>query len=151
MTLPMKWPITWHAMGWAGLALASVCTVGSALAAHNEAVRIVASQHQVELPPAIPGYSKTRRPPTLSPYSESRYMVETPTGLVQCTSHMVERASCEPSDFGRAVRWRTWVVKRGGQWLACSGPEAGAKCQPLIHVAKPGGSTFPPRQPSTRH
>ncbi len=111
---------------------------------HNDAVRSVGGQRVVDLPPAIPGYSPTRRPPKLDGPAGGRYMVETPTGLVQCTSPMVERESCEPSDLGQVQRWRSWVIKRQGQWQVCAEPVVGSQCQALIYVPKAGEPRWPP-------
>jgi hypothetical protein len=54
------------------------------------------------------------------------YMVETEGGLVECSDMF--RSTCRPSTYGTVKRSRLWLVRRGGLWLTCNGPERSAQC-----------------------
>ena len=113
-----------------------------ATAPYNEAVRIVDGKRLVELPPPVPGYSKSRRPPPISAAFRAGVLIEHSSGLVQCTWAMYERESCEPSDYGRVKRMRTWIVKRDGHWQGCVGLPTPTRCAPLYPKLGPNDPPF---------
>lgn len=132
-----------------GISMGASCNAiaQGATAPYNEAVRIVGGQRIVELPPPVPGYSKTRRPPRISAAFRAGVLIEHPRGLMQCTWMMYEPESCEPSDYGQVKRMRTWLVKRNGEWQGCVGLPTPTRCVQLN--AKPvTGAPFGPGLPA---
>ena len=113
-----------------GLAQAQTPTHGSTVL-YNEAVRMVDGKRLVELPPPIFGYPDRTKPPKIAPYQATQYLIEHERGLLQCTYSMYDAASCEPADVGRVKRYRTWVVKLGGQWQGCRGNPNPTECVAL--------------------
>ena len=55
-------------------------------------------------------------------------MVETQTGLMECTEIYARPGTCRTSTFGTEKRSRLWIVKQGSQWLQCQQPDLGSKC-----------------------
>lgn len=55
-------------------------------------------------------------------------MVETQTGLMECTEIYARPGTCRASTFGTEKRSRLWIVKQGSQWLQCQQPNLGSKC-----------------------
>ena len=56
------------------------------------------------------------------------HMVETPTGLLECTEAYARPGTCRKSTYGAEKRSRIWVVKSGNTWLQCQLPDLGSKC-----------------------
>jgi hypothetical protein len=56
------------------------------------------------------------------------HMVETSSGLQECTEAYARPGSCRGSTYGTAKRSRLWVVKSGDTWLQCQFPDLGSKC-----------------------
>ncbi|MBI5792585.1 MAG: hypothetical protein HZA63_14035 [Rhodocyclales bacterium] len=106
-------------------------TVGAGpVVAYNEAVRIVNGKRVVQLPPLNPYNPKQFVPPANSHAMRMHaYMIETQAGLVQCTVPFFAKEGCEPSDYGRQQRLRTWVVFRNGEWQGCIGASKPKQCR----------------------
>jgi hypothetical protein len=98
----------------------------------NEAVRVAPDgTKKVETPPV----------PTSGPASRSKpcaakagchpgpwHMVETVSGLQECTEPWARETSCRASTNGAQKLSRVWVVKQADQWLWCQYPDLGSKC-----------------------
>lgn len=68
------------------------------------------------------------------------YMIETEEGLRECSD--LWRTTCQSSTYGVEQRGRRWVVRRGGAWLICNGPEATAECDPGTRKVDPFAPGF---------
>lgn len=55
-------------------------------------------------------------------------MVETPTGLMECTEFYARPSTCRSSTYGTEKRSRLWIVKTGNQWMQCQYPDLASKC-----------------------
>lgn len=125
----------------AALFMASSCTLAQATqatVAYNEAVRVVGGKRQVQLPPRNPHAPREVVPKVGEggPIGFAKYMVESERGLLQCTVPYVTKEGCEPSNYGKAKRPRTWVVLRQGEWQGCTGIDTPKRCRALY--PKPG-------------
>lgn len=60
------------------------------------------------------------------------HMVETKTGLLECTEVYARESSCRSSTYGSQKRSRLWVVKAKGEWLQCQYPDLSSKCVPIF-------------------
>lgn len=126
----MKSKIQWIAM----IALALATSAASAqFVKGNEAVRVMADGTQkVEVPP-IPSVALG------SPCPAAKYgcagggwkMLESDSGLVECTEVFARPTTCRPSTYGVEKRSRAWIVKVKGQWLQCAQPDISGKCVSL--------------------
>lgn len=115
------------------VALASAVTAGIAQqVAGNEAVkRMPDGSIQVETPP-IPSTSSLRH---TKPCAADKgchpgpwYMVETSTGLQECTEPFARPTSCRKSTYGEQKLSRLWIAKAGPTWLWCQYPDLRSKC-----------------------
>lgn len=113
-------------------AVAAVATLAQAqFVKGNEAVRITADgKRVVETHPQPTG---TQMPPPCPAdkagcAGRGWLMVETDSGLMECTEFYARPTTCRPSRFGKEKRSRVWVVKSGGQWLQCQHPDLASKC-----------------------
>jgi hypothetical protein len=59
-------------------------------------------------------------------------MVETETGLMECTEVYARESTCRPSTYGVKKISRLWVVKSKGLWLQCQYPDLSSKCVPIF-------------------
>ena len=98
----------------------------------NEAVRVMADgSKKVETPPV----------PSTGPASKSKpcaadagchagpwHMVETSSGLRECTEPFARATSCRDSTYGTQKLSRLWIAKKGTTWLWCRYPDLGGKC-----------------------
>lgn len=55
-------------------------------------------------------------------------MVETDTGLVECTEFYARPETCRASTYGVEKRSSLWIVKTKGQWMQCQYPDLTSKC-----------------------
>jgi len=55
-------------------------------------------------------------------------MVETETGLMECTEVYARAGTCRASTYGAQKLSRLWIVKTRGQWQQCQFPDLGSKC-----------------------
>jgi hypothetical protein len=84
---------------------------------------------RVALMPMAPGQQRPRHPrPMPTGKLPEVYMIETEEGLRECSD--LWRTTCQSSTYGVELRGRRWVVRRGGAWLICNGPEVTAECDP---------------------
>lgn len=115
----------------AGLALATG-VVQAQYVKGNEAVkRLPNGRTQVETPP-IPatGPASKTKPCDASAgcHAGPWLMVETESGLMECTESYVRPGTCRASTYGTHKASRLWLVKSKGVWLQCQYPDLGSKC-----------------------
>jgi hypothetical protein len=119
----------------ATLVVASFTLVGTAAHAQfvkgNEAVTVTAAGKKVETPP-MPGSVGKVCGANANCHAGSWRMVETESGLVECTEPWARPGSCRASTYGTQKLRRLWVVKRGSDWLQCQYPDLGSKCVPMF-------------------
>jgi len=96
----------------------------------NEAVSIGAGGvRKVETPPtagALLGKSCPAERPGCA--GGGWKMVETESGLQECTEIYARPDTCRASKYGTEKRSRLWIVKSRGQWLQCQYPDLASKC-----------------------
>lgn len=97
----------------------------------NEAVKVTAAGKKVETPP-MPGSVGKVCGANSNCHAGSWRMVETESGLVECTEPWARPDSCRASSYGTQKLRRLWVVKRGSDWLQCQYPDLGSKCVPMF-------------------
>ena len=59
-------------------------------------------------------------------------MVETDTGLMECTEPYARPGACRTSSYGSQKLTRVWVVKRNNEWAQCQYPDLASKCTPMF-------------------
>jgi hypothetical protein len=96
----------------------------------NEAVRMLADgTKKVETPPTAGAVLARPCPAAQAGCAGGGWkMVETQTGLMECTEIYARPGTCRASTFGTEKRSRLWIVKQGSQWLQCQQPDLGSKC-----------------------
>ena len=103
----------------------------------NEAVKTTASGKSVETPP-IPASVGKVCAANGKCYAGAWRMVETNSGLMECTEPFGREGSCRASTYGAQKLSRVWVIKRGSEWQQCQFPDLGSKCTPIF--ARPPAS-----------
>lgn len=99
----------------------------------NEAVRVMADgTHKVEVPP-LSSVALGSPCPAIKPGCAGGgwKMLESNSGLVECTEVFARPTTCRPSTYGVEKRSRTWIVKVKGQWVQCAQPDISGKCVSL--------------------
>ena len=98
---------------------------------------------QVETPP-IPktGTASKSKPCAANAgcFGGAWLMVETSSGLMECTEAYVRPGTCRASTLGIAKLWRIWVVKSNGAWLQCQTASLASKC---VNMFAPPPSNLP--------
>jgi len=94
----------------------------------NEAVQ---SGRKVETPPVPSSVSKVCEA-NAKCHAGAWRMVETDTGLMECTEPWARPGSCRASTYGSQKLARVWVVKRSNEWAQCQYPDLGSKCTPIF-------------------
>lgn len=116
----------------ATLVLASSALFGLAANAQyvkgNEAAQ---SGKKVETPPAPSSVSKVCEANARC-HAGAWRMVETDTGLMECTEPWARPGSCRTSSYGSQKLARVWVVKRNNEWAQCQYPDLASKCTPIF-------------------
>lgn len=56
------------------------------------------------------------------------YMIEGPRGLLECGGLTINDNACRAPTLGVHKWKRVWVVKRGGQWIHCTGGKKPYRC-----------------------
>jgi hypothetical protein len=96
----------------------------------NEAVSIMADgQKKVDLPP-LPSASLGSPCPAAKPGCAGGgwKMLESDSGLVECTEVFARPTTCRPTTYGTEKRSRVWIVKVKGAWVQCERPDITGKC-----------------------
>lgn len=98
----------------------------------NEAVKALPNgSHQVETPPIPTTGPAGRTQPCAADagcHPGPWHMVETATGLRECTEPFARATSCRTSTYGAQKIARLWIVKKGPAWLWCQYPNLAGKC-----------------------
>ena len=123
-----------HAQWTALIALALATSAASAQFVNgNEAVRVMTDgTKKVEVPP-LPSVPLGSPCPANKPGCAGGgwKMLDSDSGLVECTEVFARPMTCRPSAYGVEKRSRTWIVKVEGQWLQCAQPDISGKCVSL--------------------
>lgn len=104
------------------------------LAAHaqyvkgNEATR---TGKKIETPPVPSSVSKVCEA-NAKCHAGAWRMVETDSGLMECTEPWARPSSCRASSYGLQKLARVWVVKHNNEWAQCQYPDLGSKCTPIF-------------------
>jgi hypothetical protein len=96
----------------------------------NEAVKVMPDgSKRIETPP-LPSASLGKPCPAAQAGCAGGgwLMVETNTGLVECTEIYARPGTCRTSTYGTEKRSRLWIVKSGSQWMQCQYPDLASKC-----------------------
>lgn len=73
------------------------------------------------------------------------HMVETSSGLQECTEPYARPGACRASSYGSTKLSRLWVVKANGVWLHCQYPDLASKCV-SIFARPPANLPYPAYQ-----
>jgi hypothetical protein len=123
-----------YAQWFALIALALAFSTASAqFVKGNEAVRVMTDGTQkVEVPP-LPSVALGSPCPAAKPGCAGGgwKMLESNSGLVECTEVFARPTTCRPSTYGVEKRSRTWIVKIKGQWVQCAQPDISGNCVSL--------------------
>ena len=123
-----------HAQWLALIALSLATSAASAqFVKGNEAVRVMADvTKKVEVPP-LPSVALGSPCPAAKPGCAGGgwKMLESDSGLVECTEIFARPTTCRPSTYGVEKRSRVWIVKVKGQWVQCAQPDISGKCVSL--------------------
>ena len=123
-----------HAQWFALIADALAASAASAqFVKGNEAVRVMTDGTQkVEVPP-LPSVALGSPCPAAKPGCAGGgwKMLESNSGLVECTEVFARPTTCRPSTYGVEKRSRAWIVKIKGQWMQCAQPDISGKCVSL--------------------
>jgi hypothetical protein len=109
-----------------------------ATAPYNEAVTIVNGKRVVDVR-TVPPHMRSLLSNFTKPgegISSTYYGVETESGLMDCSQAFFHPSICVPSDYGKVIRSREWVVKISGTWQSCIGRTQPIKCIPLVADGK---------------
>lgn len=116
------------------VAAAIATTLGTSAMAQfvkgNEAVRVMPDgTKKVETPP-LPAVPLGAPCPALKGGCAGGgwKMVETESGLMECTEVFARHTTCRASTYGAEKRSRSWIVKLRGQWMQCRQPELSGSC-----------------------
>ncbi|MGM9484901.1 hypothetical protein ACS5PN_27165 [Roseateles sp. NT4] len=119
------------------LALAAVPALASATAQAqfvkgNEAVKVMPNgRKRVETPrlPATGQVAKVK-PCVISAGCQAGplHMVETQSGLKECTEPFAREGTCRDSTYGSEKVSRLWIAKRGSTWMWCQFPDLSSVC-----------------------
>lgn len=64
-------------------------------------------------------------------------MVETTSGLMECTEVYARPTTCRPSTYGSEKLSRVWVVKTGTEWKHCQYPDLTKSCVGIKSLPNP--------------
>ena len=104
------------------------------LAAHGQYVKgneATQPGKKVETPPVPSSVSKVCEA-NAKCHAGAWRMVETDSGLMECTEPWARPGSCRTSSYGSQKLTRVWVVKRGNEWVQCQYPDLASKCTPMF-------------------
>jgi hypothetical protein len=98
----------------------------------NEAVKVMPDgSKKVETPPLPSTGAASRSKPCAADagcHAGPWHMVETASGLRECTEPFARATSCRESTYGTRKLSRLWIAKRGSTWLWCQYPDLASKC-----------------------
>ena len=124
-----------RAMPAALLALA-VSVAQAQTATGNEAVHLLPDgTRRVETPPVPTSGPILRTRPCAADagcHAGPWQMVETATGLAECTEPYARPGTCRTTTYGRDRLMRVWIVKARGTWRQCERPDVASRCTDLF-------------------
>lgn len=98
----------------------------------NEAVKLMSDgSKKVETPPILARSPASKSKPCAAGagcHAGPWHMVETRTGLRECTEPFARPTSCRDSTYGTQKLSRLWIAKKGSSWLWCQFPDLAGKC-----------------------
>lgn len=97
----------------------------------NEAVQSASTGKRIDLPPTPSSVAKVCAA-NGNCHAGAWRMVETDSGLVECTEPWARTGSCRGSTYGTQKLPRVWVVKVKGVWAQCQYPDLASKCTPVF-------------------
>ncbi len=100
----------------------------------NEAVTSTASGKTVLTPP-VPASIGKACAANAKCHAGAWHMVETGSGLLECTEPFARPTACRASTYGAEKLPRLWIVKVGPTWKWCQYPDLARKCVDMF--AKP--------------
>jgi hypothetical protein len=123
-----------HARFFVLIALALATSAASAqFVKGNEAVKVMTDgTKKVEVPP-LSSVALGSPCPAVKPGCAGGgwKMLESESGLVECTEVFARPTTCRPSTYGVEKRSRAWIVNVKGQWMQCAQPDISGKCVSL--------------------
>jgi hypothetical protein len=112
------------------VAIAMVTTSAGALAQFvkgNEAVTSTTSGRKVDTPP-VPSSAVKVCAAADKCHAGAWHMVETASGLLECTEPYARPTACRTSTYGSQKLPRLWIVKTRSLWRWCQYPNLNSKC-----------------------
>jgi hypothetical protein len=110
-----------------GLVLVMSSAVDAQFVKGNEAVTVTPTGRKVETPPVLASMGKPCAA-MANCHAGAWHMVETSSGLLECTEPSARPTTCRPTSYGVKKLPRLWIVKKGAAWLWCQYPDLGSKC-----------------------
>ena len=112
----------------------------------NEAVKVMPDgSKRVETPPIPSSGTANKSKPCAANagcHPGPWYMVETPTGLQECTEPFARATTCRDSTYGSQKIARLWMAKSGSTWLWCQRADLSSKCVDM-NARPPSNLPFP--------
>lgn len=124
-----------HLLALGALALAAT-TASAQFIKGNEAVKVMPDgSKRVETPP-LPSVPLGKPCPAAQSGCAGGgwKMLETDSGLMECTEVFGRPGTCRASTYGTEKRSRSWIVKSKGQWMQCQMPQLSGKCVSLASL-----------------
>lgn len=111
----------------------STTTASAQFVKGNEAVKVMPDgTKKVETPPLPTASLGAPCPATKSGCAGGGWkMLETQSGLMECTEVFARPGTCRESTYGTEKRSRVWIVKLKGEWNQCENPDLSGKCVSL--------------------
>jgi len=118
-----------HLIALAVLALAAN-TASAQFVKGNEAVKVMSDgTKKVETPPLPTASLGAPCPAAKSGCAGGGWkMLESQSGLVECTEIFARPGTCRESTYGTEKRSRVWIVKVKGEWTQCERPDISGNC-----------------------
>lgn len=118
-----------HLLALVALALAAT-TAGAQFVKGNEAVKVMPDgTKKVETPPLPTASLGAPCPAAKAGCAGGGWkMLESSSGLVECTEVFARPGTCRASTYGVEKRSRVWIVKLKGEWTQCERPDIAGKC-----------------------
>jgi hypothetical protein len=118
-----------HLLALVSLALAAT-TASAQFVKGNEAVKVMPDGTKtVETPPLPSASLGAPCPAAKSGCAGGGWkMLESQSGLVECTEVFARPGTCRDSTYGVEKRSRVWIVKLNGEWTQCERPDIAGKC-----------------------
>lgn len=111
------------------VALVLTTTANAQFVKGNEAVTVMPDgTRKVETPPLQAAAKAKPCAADAGCHPGPWHMVETSTGLRECTEPFARPTACRESTYGKQKLSRLWIAKKGSAWLWCQYPDMAGKC-----------------------